>query len=83
MEDIAAATDAPKWWQLYVFEDRAFMEGILHRVEDAGYGAVMFTVDLPVTGTRYRDLRNDFEIPDRLRPSGGSYDPAITWDDLT
>ncbi|MGZ8570646.1 MAG: alpha-hydroxy acid oxidase [Actinomycetota bacterium] len=82
LETIVAATNAPKWWQLYVFEDRHFTEAVLHRVAAAGYGAVMFTVDLPVGGTRNRDRRNGFEIPLDLRPAGGAYDPAIRWDDL-
>jgi isopentenyl diphosphate isomerase/L-lactate dehydrogenase-like FMN-dependent dehydrogenase len=82
LEVIASATDGPKWWQLYVFRDRGFTEEMLHRVAEAGYGAVVFTVDLPVGGLRYRDLRNGFEIPESVRPSGGEYDPVIRWDDL-
>ncbi len=82
LEAIAAASDAPTWWQLYVFRDRGFTEAMLHRVADAGYGAVVFTVDLPVGGLRYRDRRNEFQVPQALRPSGGDYDPAIAWDDL-
>ena len=82
LEAIAAATNAPKWWQLYVFEDRAYTERLLRRVADAGYGAVVFTVDLPVGGTRDRDHRNEFQIPVDLWPVGGDYDPAIGWDDV-
>lgn len=82
LEAIAATSDAPVWWQLYVFEDRGFTAAMLHRVAAAGYGAVVFTVDLPVGGTRNRDRRNDFGIPEELRPAGGDYDQAIGWDDL-
>jgi len=82
LEAIAAATNAPKWWQLYVFEDRGYTERLLRRVADAGYGAVVFTVDLPVGGTRDRDRRNEFQIPVDLWPAGGAYDPAISWDDV-
>jgi isopentenyl diphosphate isomerase/L-lactate dehydrogenase-like FMN-dependent dehydrogenase len=82
LEAIADASDAPKWWQLYVFRDRGFTEEMLHRVAAAGYGAIVFTVDLPVGGLRYRDRRNGFEIPASVRPSGGDYDPEIGWDDL-
>jgi isopentenyl diphosphate isomerase/L-lactate dehydrogenase-like FMN-dependent dehydrogenase len=82
LEAIAAASSGPRWWQLYVFADRGFTADMLHRVAAAGYGAVVFTVDLPVVGTRNRDDRNGFEIPVPLRPSGGPYDPAIGWGDL-
>jgi 4-hydroxymandelate oxidase len=82
LEAIAGESDGPKWWQLYVFRDRGFTEEMLHRVAAAGYGAIVFTVDLPVGGTRNRDDRNAFEIPPGLRPSGGEYDPAIGWDDV-
>jgi 4-hydroxymandelate oxidase len=82
LESVAAASDGPKWWQLYVFADRGFTEDMLHRVVAAGYEAVMFTVDLPVGGTRNRDERHGFHIPVELRPAGGPYDPGITWEDL-
>ena len=82
LEAIAATTNASKWWQLYVFEDRAYTERLLRRVADAGYGAVVFTVDLPVGGTRDRDRWNEFQIPVDLWPAGGDYDPAISWDDV-
>jgi 4-hydroxymandelate oxidase len=82
LEAIAAASDGAKWWQLYVFEDRGFTEDMLHRVTAAGYEAIVFTVDLPVGGTRNRDDRNGFDIPIPLRPSGGPYDSGIAWDDL-
>lgn len=79
---VAAAPDAPRWWQLYVFEDRAFTEEMLHRARDAGYRAIVFTVDLPVLGTRHRDRRNALSMPDTVRPSRDRYDPKLTWDDL-
>ncbi len=82
LEAIAAASDAPKWWQLYLFADRDFTTAMLRRVAEAGYAALLFTVDLPVLGTRYRDLRNAFKMPPELLPSGGPYDATITWDDL-
>lgn len=82
LEAIADVSDGPKWMQLYVFEDRGYTERMLHRVAGSGYGAVMLTADLPVRGTRDRERRNGFEIPRRLRPSGGAYDPGISWEDL-
>jgi 4-hydroxymandelate oxidase len=83
LEEIAAeAPEAPRWWQLYVFEDRAFTEEMLHRALGAGYRAIVFTVDLPVLGTRHRDRRNSLTMPDSVRPSRDRYDPKLTWDDL-
>lgn len=77
-----AATDVPRWFQLYVLRDRAASERMLDRAVEAGYGAVVFTVDLPVGGLRYRDARNGFEIPSSVRARGGDYDPYLTWDDI-
>ncbi len=82
LEAVAAASDAPKWFQLYVLRDRRASEEMLHRAAAAGYGAVVFTVDLPVGGLRYRDARNAFEIPPSMRTRGGEYDPAIRWEDV-
>lgn len=82
LEAIAAAADAPRWFQLYVLRDRVASEGMLDRAVEAGYGAVVFTVDLPVGGLRYRDARNGFEIPPSMRARGGDYDPLLTWDDI-
>lgn len=82
LEAIADVSDAPKWMQLYIFEDRGYTERLLHRVAEAGFGAVMLTADLPVRGSRDRDRRNNFEIPQSLRPPGGVYDQGISWDDL-
>jgi (S)-2-hydroxy-acid oxidase len=45
LEDVAAASDATKWWQLYVFTDRELTVDMLHRVHAAGFGAVCLTVD--------------------------------------
>jgi len=82
LEAIAATSDAPRWFQLYVLRDRRASERMLDRAVDAGYGAVVFTVDLPVGGLRYRDARNGFEIPEDMRARGGDYDPFLTWDDV-
>src|SRR5919198_691315 len=54
LEEIAAASDGPKWWQLYVFTDRGYTEDVLARVVAAGFGAVVWTVDLNAYGLRHR-----------------------------
>jgi len=86
MEEIARLTDGPKWFQLYVWRDRALVREMLQRARAAGYRALILTVDSPVMGLRERDPRNGFTIPPRhglpqiwqaLRS------PAWTWDYLT
>jgi isopentenyl diphosphate isomerase/L-lactate dehydrogenase-like FMN-dependent dehydrogenase len=56
--DVAKATDAPKWFQLYVYRDRGFTREMLRQAYETGFGAVVFTADLPLIGNRERDLRN-------------------------
>ena len=83
LEDVAAASDGPKWWQLYVFTDRALTVDTLHRVHAAGFGAVCLTVDFPDSGLRHRDTRNDFQMPIGLGSDELTYAPDLTWDDLS
>jgi 4-hydroxymandelate oxidase len=82
LEDVANASSGPKWWQLYLFTDRGFTSDMLHRAVAAGYGAVCFTVDLPVVGFRHRDTRNAFVMPLGLPEDDHVYDPAISWADI-
>ena len=83
LEDVAAASDAMKWWQLYVFTDRELTVDLLHRVDAAGFGAVCLTVDFPDSGLRHRDARSGFQIPIGLPSDELTYAPDLTWDDLT
>ncbi len=66
VEAIAAASRAPKWFQVYAWRDRSLVEGILERVRTAGFSALILTVDAPVAGNRERDPRNGFSIPPRI-----------------
>ncbi|MEU0090826.1 alpha-hydroxy acid oxidase [Kribbella sp. NPDC006257] len=67
IEDVAAAApDARKWFQLYVWKDRESGEDLVKRSAAAGYEALMLTVDVPVAGARLRDVRNGFTIPPSL-----------------
>lgn len=67
IEDVAAAApDARKWFQLYVWKDRAAGEDLMARAKAAGFEALMLTVDVPVAGARLRDARNGFSIPPAL-----------------
>lgn len=67
IEDVAAAgPGARRWFQLYVWKDRAAGEDLMARARDAGYEALVLTVDVPVAGARLRDVRNGFSIPPAL-----------------
>ena len=63
LEEIAAAAKTPLWFQLYVQSDRDFTRALVQRAEVAGYQALVVTVDTPVLGPRYRELRAKFTLP--------------------
>ncbi len=63
MEDVMAAAPGPKWFQLYVYQDREVTRHLVQRAEAAGYRGICMTVDVPFTGNRERDLRNAFTFP--------------------
>jgi len=58
IEEVSAAGTAPFWFQLYVIRDRGYANELLARAQAAGCTTLVFTVDLPVFATRYRDVRN-------------------------
>lgn len=58
IEEVSAAGTAPFWFQLYVIRDRGYAGELLARARAAGCTTLVFTVDLPVFATRYRDVRN-------------------------
>jgi 4-hydroxymandelate oxidase len=63
LEDVAAVTPAgPRWFQLYRLHSAAYTDSLARRAGEAGYTALVLTVDLPVLGRRHRDLRNDFAM---------------------
>lgn len=62
IEEVRRATKAPFWFQLYMMRDRGVVKEILSRAQSAHCGALVFTVDLPVLGTRYRDIRNGMGV---------------------
>ncbi|QMU71178.1 alpha-hydroxy acid oxidase [Streptacidiphilus sp. P02-A3a] len=66
LEDIAAATTAPLWLQLYWLRDREQLVELVGRAEAAGYRALVLTVDAPRVARRYRDIRNGFTVPDGI-----------------
>jgi L-lactate dehydrogenase (cytochrome) len=67
IENVAlAAPDARKWFQLYVWKDRRVGEDLMTRAQAAGFEALILTVDVPVGGSRLRELRNGFSLPPAL-----------------
>jgi len=66
LEEVSAALERPIWFQLYMIKDRGYMAGLLARAERLKSPVLVFTVDLPMAGARYRDLRSGFSA--RLPP---------------
>ena len=58
IEEVSSASTAPFWFQLYVIRDRGYARELLARAQAAGCTTLVFTVDLPVFASRYRDVRN-------------------------
>ena len=63
IEDIAAATQAPFWFQLYWMRDRDFMERLMDRAKAANCSALVLTLDLQVMGQRHKDIKNGMTAP--------------------
>ena len=58
LEEVAAASSKPFWFQLYMIRDRGIVRDMLTRAQAAGCTTLVFTVDLPIAGMRHRDARN-------------------------
>lgn len=92
-KEIAAATSSPLWLQVYCFRDRSTTRGLVEAAGQAGFEALVLTVDAPRLGRRLRDVRNDFRLPpdivpgnlpldDFRSPSGHAltaFDPSLDW----
>jgi 4-hydroxymandelate oxidase len=63
---VTARAEGPCWFQLYVYKDREITRALVERAEAAGAEAIVLTVDAPGLGTRERDARNRFRLPDEL-----------------
>ncbi|MDP7903936.1 FMN-dependent L-lactate dehydrogenase LldD [Acinetobacter baumannii] len=63
IEEVAPAINRPMWFQLYVLRDRGFMRNALERAKAAGCSTLVFTVDMPVPGARYRDAHSGMSGP--------------------
>ena len=86
IEDIAQYTDGPKWFQVYVWKDRAIVEKAMERARAAGFTGLILTVDVPVAGNRERDHLNAFTIPPKINARTVSQvlaRPGYLWDMAT
>jgi len=63
LEQVAAASAGPKWFQLYIHRDRELTRSLVERAQAAGYAALVLTVDTPLLGRRLADERNGFALP--------------------
>jgi 4-hydroxymandelate oxidase len=82
MESVLAEAGSPRWFQLYVYKDRAITIELVNRAEAAGAEAIVLTVDAPGLGTRERDFRNRFALPsglvvENLAPLGKGNFPKV------
>lgn len=80
-----AQTGTPPWFQLYMLKDRGYMRELLARAKGLGCPVLVFTVDLPTPGARYRDVRSGFTGASKLEAAltqawDGITHPGWTWD---
>ena len=66
IEDVAANTSKPFWFQLYVMRDRNFIRNLVARAKAANCSALMITLDLQIMGQRHKDVRNGLSAPPKL-----------------
>jgi len=69
IEDVAARTSAPFWFQVYTLRDEDFMKRLFARAKDANCSALVITVDLQIMGQRHKDLKNGLSAPPKLTPA--------------
>ncbi len=85
LEEVVRGAPEPFWFQLYMIRDRGFMRELLRRARDARCSALVFTVDMPVPGSRYRDYRSG--LAGASGPAGAArrfaqavWRPSWAWD---
>ncbi|GAA2460550.1 hypothetical protein GCM10010433_73400 [Streptomyces pulveraceus] len=92
-EDIATAATGPLWLQVYCFRDRATTRKLIERAEQAGFEALVLTVDTPRLGRRLRSERARFRLPAGIEPANlargdysspsdhaiAEFDPSLDW----
>jgi L-lactate dehydrogenase (cytochrome) len=82
IEEVAPAIGRPMWFQLYVLKDRGFMRNALERAKAAGVTTLVFTVDMPTPGARYRDAHSGMSGPNAplRRMLQAATHPRWAWD---
>lgn len=85
VEEVSAASSCPFWFQLYMLRDRGFMRDLMARARNAGCTTMVFTVDMPVPGSRYRDYHSGLAGAPGLagamrRTLQGAMRPHWAWD---
>lgn len=82
IEEVSTAVTKPIWFQLYVLKDRGFMKNVLERAKAQGIKNLVFTVDMPVPGARYRDMHSGMSGPNAAmrRIVQAMTHPAWAWD---
>ena len=85
INEVAQAASKPFWFQLYMIRDRAFMRDLVQQATAASCSALVFTVDMPVPGSRYRDYRTGLAGSPGLkgalwRAGQGALRPGWAWD---
>jgi L-lactate dehydrogenase (cytochrome) len=76
--EVRAGVDKPFWFQLYMLRDRGFMKDLLSQAAEARCSALVFTVDMPVPGTRYRDYRSGLAGAPGIRGTLRRFGQALT-----
>ena len=77
--------DVQRWYQVYVYEDRAATKAFVEEAVAHGFSALVLTVDVPYLGRRERDIRVDFRLPEELTPYEEKltgFDATLSWRDL-
>ena len=69
IEEVAAATKKPFWFQLYTMKDTDYTARLIRRARDAGCSALVITLDLQILGQRHKDLKNGLSAPPKLTPA--------------
>jgi 4-hydroxymandelate oxidase len=82
MESVFVEAASPRWFQLYIYKDREITLELVKRAEQAGAEVIVLTVDAPGLGTRHRDTRNNFQLPEgftveNLAPLGKGQFPEV------
>jgi len=82
LSEVAAQVDKPIWLQLYVLKDRGFMRDVMRRARELGATTLVFTVDMPVPGARYRDAHSGMSGPNGplRRVAQAMLHPRWAWD---